>query len=167
MPLKQQDILIMKACQHPTPRKSPEIAMYNLCQWVGHSSAKSSAIGVVSCEQRENSLIPTLRSENLANVSTECFSLHLSPWWKCQQGFPISKLVSKNSLFCSCRNELRSNHFEFISCGWLSYLGCSASSTVISQQWKPVNKDGRSNPSCLGGLRIERTYLHRTSFMAS
>jgi len=41
--------------------------------------------------------MPTLRLENLADISTECFSLHRGE--KHQQGFPISKLVWKNSIF--------------------------------------------------------------------
>jgi len=39
----------------------------------------------------------------MVKVKTEAFS------W---QGFPISELVSENSLFCLCRSQLRSNHSE-------------------------------------------------------
>ena len=45
-------------------------------------------------------MIPTLRSENLADVSTECFCPEdLSIQLKHQQGFPISKSVLENCLF--------------------------------------------------------------------
>jgi len=33
---------------------------------------------------------------------------------KCWQGFPISKLLSENSLFCLARSQLRSNHFQIL-----------------------------------------------------
>ena len=70
--------------------------------------------------KKASSQIPTLRSENLADILTECFSLHpvkvmrtdedCSIQLKCrdQQGFPISKLVSEN---CFRMSQLRSNHF--------------------------------------------------------
>ena len=68
---------------------------------------------------KESSLIPTLRSENLADVSTDCFSLHQAEHvLKLRQGFPISKFVLKP-------NE--SNHFV---CG-LSYTVCMLVAVMI------------------------------------
>ena len=74
--------------------------------------------------KKASSQIPTLRSENLADILTECFGLHwvkvmktdddCSIQLKCcdQQGFPISKCVSENSLFCFRMSQLRSNQFD-------------------------------------------------------
>ena len=48
---------------------------------------------------KESYLTPTLRLENHANTSTECFSLHQGKTSKLWQGFWISKLVSGNFPF--------------------------------------------------------------------
>ena len=65
--------------------------------------------------EKESFLMPALKSENLVDVSTECFCLHQdqSIQLKRQQGFLISKLVSENSLFRLSRSQLRSNHFKW------------------------------------------------------
>jgi len=72
--------------------------------------------------EKESSQIPNLRSKYLTDILTECFRLHQvkvmktdddgSILLKCRQGFPITKLVSENSLFCLCKSQLRSNHFD-------------------------------------------------------
>ena len=100
---------------------------------------------VGSCITEESSLMPILRSENLANVSTECFSLHQgishahsatptqelhfcladedwSTQSKCQQGFQSQKLVSENSLpFNTCVIDLKLWRGHVLSCSsWWS-----------------------------------------------
>ena len=56
-----------------------------------------------------------LRSESFASVLTECCSLQgksLKHSIETSARFPISKLVSENSLLRLCRSQLRSNHSE-------------------------------------------------------
>ena len=64
---------------------------------------------------RESFLISTLRSENLANVSTECFSLHQGERQthsvKMSAKFSDLKVdIREFFLFYLCRTQLRSNH---------------------------------------------------------
>jgi len=64
-------------------------------------------------------LMPTLRSENLVNVLTECFSSHQgkSILSKYQQGFKMLARFSDLKVgiselsFRLCSSQLRSNHF--------------------------------------------------------
>jgi len=65
--------------------------------------------------EKGSSLIPTLRSEK--NLPMFRLNASVLIWVR----FPISSLASKNSLFCSCRSQLRSNLFE-IMYHWLYTL---------------------------------------------
>ena len=59
-------------------------------------------------KRRVNSLMPTLRLENLADISTECFIMV-----KTSARFSNLKVGMKELYFFHlCRSQLRSNHFE-------------------------------------------------------
>jgi len=58
------------------------------------------------------------RSKGLADILTECFSIHqgesiqLKHSVETSARFPILKLALENSLFHLCGSQLRSNHFK-------------------------------------------------------
>ena len=53
------------------------------------------------CEWKESSFIPTLRSEDLANILTECFSLHQGD--SIQGEHPVEMLARFSNLKVSIR----------------------------------------------------------------
>ena len=84
----------------------------------------------------DSPLIQTLRLEN--------FHQGESIQSKYRQGFPISRLVSENSLFCLCRSQLRSNHFNMAGCCM------SVSASFLRQRQENILKCLTILPSQIG-----------------